>query len=294
MAAALVTSVAQALDQHAGAEADPSTRRRRTAHQRRPDVGYSAGESYSQACREPSDSGDGHVVGRGHRGGEGTGEFEAHGRSLGPAGAAAPVGRRTRRRAGTVGRCLRAEHGPPRRRPGRDRRRRSCHRDDRRTAAAPAAGCASRIGRGRPGHTARVGRPLLALGLTMVVGRYDNRRSIVVDEANDVDTTYLRAQCSRSRPGRGRWTSCGGTAISPSILPTECRTRARSTPTQRTSRICSASCGHWLAMPCGRPDRNGATALRRDAQRHDRRPHRTRHLAPRPRAQLGLAPAGPR
>lgn len=35
---------------------------------------------------------------------------------------------------------------------------------------------------------------LLAFGLSMSVGRYDSRRSIVVDEANAIGTTYLRAQ----------------------------------------------------------------------------------------------------
>jgi hypothetical protein len=35
---------------------------------------------------------------------------------------------------------------------------------------------------------------LLAFGLTMAVGRYDNRRAIVVQEANDIGTTFLRAQ----------------------------------------------------------------------------------------------------
>jgi hypothetical protein len=35
---------------------------------------------------------------------------------------------------------------------------------------------------------------LLAFGLTMAVGRYDNRRALVVQEANDIGTTYLRAQ----------------------------------------------------------------------------------------------------
>ena len=35
---------------------------------------------------------------------------------------------------------------------------------------------------------------LLAFGLTMAVGRYDNRRSLVVQESNDIGTTYLRAQ----------------------------------------------------------------------------------------------------
>ena len=35
---------------------------------------------------------------------------------------------------------------------------------------------------------------LLAFGLTMSVSRYDTRRAEVVEEANDISTTYLRAQ----------------------------------------------------------------------------------------------------
>jgi hypothetical protein len=35
---------------------------------------------------------------------------------------------------------------------------------------------------------------LLAFGLTMSVGRYDTRRALVVQEANAIGTTYLRAQ----------------------------------------------------------------------------------------------------
>ena len=35
---------------------------------------------------------------------------------------------------------------------------------------------------------------LLAFGLTMAVGRYDSRRAVVVQEANDIGTTFLRAQ----------------------------------------------------------------------------------------------------
>ena len=35
---------------------------------------------------------------------------------------------------------------------------------------------------------------LLAFGLTMSVGRYEARRALVVDEANAIGTTYLRAQ----------------------------------------------------------------------------------------------------
>ena len=35
---------------------------------------------------------------------------------------------------------------------------------------------------------------ILAFGLTMAVGRYDQRRAAVVDDANAIGTTYLRAQ----------------------------------------------------------------------------------------------------
>jgi hypothetical protein len=44
---------------------------------------------------------------------------------------------------------------------------------------------------------------VLALGLTMAVGRYDARRAAVVDEANAIGTTYLRAQTLRE-PERTR------------------------------------------------------------------------------------------
>jgi hypothetical protein len=38
---------------------------------------------------------------------------------------------------------------------------------------------------------------ILAFGLTMAVGRYDSRRAAVVQEANAIGTTYLRAQTLR-------------------------------------------------------------------------------------------------
>jgi hypothetical protein len=44
---------------------------------------------------------------------------------------------------------------------------------------------------------------VLALGLTMAVGRYDARRTAIVDEANAIGTTYLRAQTLRE-PQRTR------------------------------------------------------------------------------------------
>jgi hypothetical protein len=44
---------------------------------------------------------------------------------------------------------------------------------------------------------------LLAFGLSMAVGRYEARRALVVQEANDIGTTYLRAQLL-TEPERGR------------------------------------------------------------------------------------------
>ena len=35
---------------------------------------------------------------------------------------------------------------------------------------------------------------ILAFGLTLAIGRYDSRRAAVVDDANTIGTTYLRAQ----------------------------------------------------------------------------------------------------
>src|SRR3954449_13593595 len=44
---------------------------------------------------------------------------------------------------------------------------------------------------------------ILAFGLSLAVGRYENRRAAVVDEANAIGTTYLRAQLL-AEPARGR------------------------------------------------------------------------------------------
>jgi hypothetical protein len=44
---------------------------------------------------------------------------------------------------------------------------------------------------------------ILAFGLTMAVGRHDSRRAAVVDEANAIGTTYLRAQ-TLAEPMRAR------------------------------------------------------------------------------------------
>jgi hypothetical protein len=44
---------------------------------------------------------------------------------------------------------------------------------------------------------------ILAFGLTLAIGRYDTRRTAVVDQANTIGTTYLRAQ-TLAEPVRGR------------------------------------------------------------------------------------------
>jgi hypothetical protein len=44
---------------------------------------------------------------------------------------------------------------------------------------------------------------ILAFGLTLAVGRYENRRAAVVDDANTIGTAYLRAQ-TIAEPQRSR------------------------------------------------------------------------------------------
>ena len=44
---------------------------------------------------------------------------------------------------------------------------------------------------------------ILAFGLTLAIGRYDSRRAAVVDDANAIGTTYLRAQ-TLAEPTRSR------------------------------------------------------------------------------------------
>ena len=44
---------------------------------------------------------------------------------------------------------------------------------------------------------------ILAFGLTLAIGRYESRRAAVVDDANAIGTTYLRAQ-TLAEPARSR------------------------------------------------------------------------------------------
>ena len=98
---------------------------------------------------------------------------------------------------------------------------------------------------------------ILAFGLTMAVGRYDARRAAVVDEANAIGTTYLRAQTlreplrSRSLDDLVRYTDA---SIRLANAVPGATTRAPRSP---TGRVCTARCG-------GRPARR-STARRRTA-----------------------------
>jgi hypothetical protein len=81
--------------------------------------------------------------------------------------------------------------------------------------AATAAGYVT--GRSLRGHQATIREPvgvlqgalfgvvglILAFGLSLAVGRYENRRAVTVDEANAIGTTYLRAQLI-AEPARSR------------------------------------------------------------------------------------------
>ena len=85
---------------------------------------------------------------------------------------------------------------------------------------------------------------LLAFGLTLAVGRYDARRAAVVDSANAIGTTYLRAQTLRE-PVRelARW-NCSG-AIPTRRFGSPGRSRKARTPTvrSRTGIDWSVGCG---------------------------------------------------
>ena len=131
---------------------------------------------------------------------------------------------------------------------------------------------------------------ILAFGLTMAVGRYEQRRAAVVEDANTIGTTYLRAQTLRepmrtesldnltrlhrcrdrllefrARERRGAGRDGGGGAPPADALG----------PRRRRARRIS--------------DRQCAAALRRDPERDDRLGDRPDRDAPQPRA-IGGAP----
>ena len=66
-----------------------------------------------------------------------------------------------------------------------------------------ALGCVARAVRRAAGALLGVVGLILAFGLSLAVGRYEDRRAAVVAEANAIGTTYLRAQLL-AEPERSR------------------------------------------------------------------------------------------
>ena len=104
---------------------------------------------------------------------------------------------------------------------------------------------------------------ILAFGLTLAIGRYDARRAAVVDDANTIGTTYLRAQTlaepmrSRSLQLLKQYTDAS-LALSHAV-PTTPASRAQS-PRKTLS---SAGSGRWPAtrsQPLREIARRGCTS----------------------------------
>ena len=91
---------------------------------------------------------------------------------------------------------------------------------------------------------------ILAFGLSLAVGRYQDRRASVVEEANAIGTTYLRAQ-TLAEPVRSR-------SLDLLVRYTDASIRfAQSVPDSASARRAlrrrkpssNVSCGHWRVRP---------------------------------------------
>ena len=112
---------------------------------------------------------------------------------------------------------------------------------------------------------------ILAFGLALAVGRYETRRASVVEEANAIGTTYLRAQ-TLAEPMRSRSLELLTAYTDASIrlaqaVPSSAAAKSALADGQRLQRELWALAGRSLAA---RPDRERAAAVRRDPQPDDR------------------------
>ena len=112
---------------------------------------------------------------------------------------------------------------------------------------------------------------ILAFGLALAVGRYETRRASVVEEANAIGTTYLRAQ-TLAEPMRSRSLELLTDYTDSSIrlaqaVPSSVRREER--PCRRPEAAARAV-GPRGPLARRRPDRKRAAAVRRDAQPDDR------------------------
>jgi hypothetical protein len=105
---------------------------------------------------------------------------------------------------------------------------------------------------------------VLAFGLALAVGRYEARRTAVVDEANAIGTTYLRAQTlpepirTQSLERLVRYTD---TSIALANSTRRARRRTRPSPTVS---VCSGSSG---GLPARRSPKSRSTAHRGSTSR---------------------------
>ena len=87
---------------------------------------------------------------------------------------------------------------------------------------------------------------ILAFGLSLAVGRYQDRRAAVVDEANAIGTTYLRAQML-AEPVREPVAGAAGAVHGPEHPARHgCpRQREGEEPSSPPRTRCSDGCGRW-------------------------------------------------
>ena len=84
-------------------------------------------------------------------------------------------------------------------------------------APARARGHSSGAGRVVQGALLAIVGLVLAFGLSLALGRYDSRRAAVVDDANTIGTTYLRAQTLSEPRAAALWNCSGATRTQPAL-----------------------------------------------------------------------------
>ena len=136
---------------------------------------------------------------------------------------------------------------------------------------------------------------ILAFGLALAVGRYEARRAAVVDEANAIGTTYLRAQ-TLAEPVRSRslalLTDYTDTRISLS-LSVPGSSQARRVIAQGELFLRQLLDARWPGARY-RSDRQRPPALHRESEHDDRHGHRSRIDAEQPGSRGGPRSGGAR
>ena len=111
---------------------------------------------------------------------------------------------------------------------------------------------------------------ILAFGLTMAVGRYDARRAAVVNDANAIGTTYLRAQTLREPMRTRSLEALVGYTDAQIRLSDAVPGSADAKQAIAEGRCCNGSSGGWPPVRSRRHRETAHPSLRRDAERDDR------------------------